>query len=70
MKEVNEIKYDFYKNGILRVPFFPEDCLDRIDDIDYLTSIDSLREAILIASPSLYEDLYIVSIRKLLIFSV
>lgn len=59
MKEGNEIKYDFYTEGILRTPFFPESFLKHIDDIDYLMSIDSLREAILIASPSLYDDLYV-----------
>ena len=59
MKEGNEIKYDFYTEGILRTPFFPESFLKYIDDIDYLMSIDSLREAILIASPSLYDDLYV-----------
>lgn len=63
MKNITNIGYTFYDKGMLRVPFFPIDYIEYIDDIDFLLSIKPLKEAIYIASPSLFEDLYTKDMR-------
>jgi hypothetical protein len=59
MEKIKDVEYDFFNKGMLRVPCFPVDYLNYIDDINFLLSIDYFGEAIYIASPSLYEDIYI-----------
>lgn len=52
-------EYIFFENGLLRVPFYPYNSLRHLDCIDSIISLKAFKEAIYIASPSLYDEIYI-----------
>lgn len=51
-------EYTFFENGLLRVPFYPYSFLRYLNCIDSVISLKAFKEAIYIASPSLYDDIY------------
>lgn len=56
---MKNIGYNFFNNGLLRIPLFPYDYLRFIDNIDFILTLEEFKEAIYIASPSLFEEVYI-----------
>lgn len=47
-----------FNKCLVRVPFFPFNHLKHLDNIDYILSLESFKEAIYIASPELYQEVY------------
>lgn len=56
---MQNVDYEFFKTGLLRIPFFPFNYLQLIDKLDSILSLQAFKEAIYIASPSLFEEVYI-----------
>lgn len=51
--------YKFHNKCLIRVPLLSCNELVNMDNIDFILSLDAFKEAIFIASPSLYEEVYI-----------